>query len=63
MTQCGHNYCERCLLQVSGGRRNWECPQSRVAHNIAVKSLPRNLLIERMIEKIKNQEGLQIHSE
>ena len=54
-TPCGHNYCESCLLRVSEGRRHWECPQSRQAHNIAVKLLPRNFLIERMVERFKKE--------
>ena len=60
MTNCGHNYCERCLVQVSEGRRFWKCPQSREPHNIAVKFLPRNFLIERMVEKFQNQEIFKI---
>ena len=58
MTNCGH--CERCLVLLSGGRRIWKCPQSREPHNIAVKFLPRNFLIERMVEKFQNQESFEI---
>ena len=60
MTNCGHNYCERCLVLASGGRRFWKCPQSREPQNIAVKFLPRNFLIERMVEKFQNQESFEI---
>ena len=62
MTNCGHNYCERCLVQATEGRHLWECPQSREPHTMRVESLPRNFLIERMVEKFKNQGRFEINS-
>ena len=54
-TLCGHNYCEKCLVEVSNGQQNWSCPESRRNHDCDVKSLPRNYQIEKMVVKMKTQ--------
>ena len=47
-------------MQATEGRHLWECPQSREPHTMRVESLPRNFLIERMVEKFKNQGRFEI---
>ena len=53
MTDCGHSYCEKCLLNHTGGRPTWRCPVSRRAHTRRVQLLPRNFAIESFVESIK----------
>ena len=58
MTHCGHNYCQKCLLDFSKGEQQWNCPVCCEQHNCAVNSLPRNYHLEKLVEKFKeNQPG------
>ena len=57
-TQCGHNFCERCLDDIFNRsrrhyQRRWACPDCRQEHDCSVDSLPRSFLIEKMVEKFK----------
>ena len=60
-TSCGHSFCEKCLISVrkiqASERRNqfWTCPECRLEHHCAVKVLPRNFLVEKMVGKLKEQ--------
>ena len=53
MTHCGHVYCEKCLLDVSKGEQQWNCPVCLEQHNCTVNSLPRNYHLEKLVEKFK----------
>ena len=53
MTHCGHSYCEKCLLDVSKGEQQWNCPVCLKLHSCAVNSLPRNYHLEKLVEKFK----------
>ena len=55
-TQCGHNFCEKCLIDISNNDQNWACPECRREHHCPIKSLPRNFLIEKMVDKFKQQQ-------
>ena len=57
MTDCGHSFCERCLINFVSGKLNWNCPVSRRCHNRNVKLLPRNFVIESLVESIKPQQA------
>ena len=57
MTNCGHVYCEKCLLNISKGEQRWHCPDCRTQHNCAVNSLPRNYHLEKFIEKFKKDQS------
>ena len=50
ITDCGHNYCEDCLVKHADGQKTWICPLSRKEHHRSVNSLPRNYLIEQLVE-------------
>ena len=52
MTDCGHNYCEDCLVKHVDGRTTWMCPLSRKEYNRTVSSLPRNFLIEQLVQSM-----------
>lgn len=52
ITNCGHNYCEDCLIKHVDGRKTWICPLSRKEHDRSVSSLPRNYLIEQLVESM-----------
>ena len=52
MTDCGHNYCEDCLVKHVDGRTTWMCPLSRKGHHRTVSSLPRNYLIEQLVQSM-----------
>ena len=52
-TLCGHNFCERCLLQVKRDRREWSCPACQQVYSSSIETLPRNYLLERLVEKLK----------
>ena len=52
-TRCGHNFCEKCLNDVSNDDHRWACPECRRPHNCSVDSLLRNFFIEKMVEKFK----------
>ena len=54
-TKCGHNFCENCLLDVRGNKKQWSCPQCRKIHRCSISNLSRNFLVERFVEKFKKQ--------
>ena len=56
MSQCGHSYCEKCLIACTRGETRWECPECRQINNCSAKDLPRNFALEHMLESIKNIE-------
>ena len=41
---------------MSDNDQRWACPECRKEHNCFVNSLPRNFLIEKMVEKFKKQQ-------
>ena len=55
-TLCGHNFCEKCLLFVSKGEEEWSCPECRRVHNCSVDHIARGYLIEKYVEKFKNNQ-------
>ena len=54
-TKCGHNFCEKCLVNVRGVRKRWPCPQCRQIHVCTIDTLSRNYLVEKFVEKFKKQ--------
>ena len=43
-------------MNFASGKNNWNCPVSRRCHSRNVKSLPRNYVIESLVESIKLQQ-------
>ena len=56
ITHCGHNYCEKCLIDSSKGEQRWHCPVCQTEHIAAVNSLTRNYLLEKLVEKFKKEQ-------
>ena len=54
MSLCGHNFCSGCIGGHTRGAPNWRCPVCRQLNNRNVDSLPRNFILERMIESMRN---------
>ena len=50
---CGHNFCERCLIDVKRDREEWACPECQQVNNSSIETLPRAYLLERLVEKLK----------
>ena len=62
ITQCGHVYCEECLLDGSNGEQRWPCPECRKLHQCTVKSLTRNYHLEKLVEKFKKEKRCAKHN-
>ena len=54
-TKCGHNFCEKCLVNVKAERRRWSCPECRQDHVCSIDTLPRAYFVEKFVEKFKKQ--------
>ena len=54
-TKCGHDFCEKCLMDVKGNENQWSCPQCRKIHRCSISILSRNFSVERFVEKFKKQ--------
>ena len=52
-TLCGHNFCERCLLDVKRDREEWSCPECQQMYSSSIETLPGAYLLERFVEKLK----------
>ena len=50
-THCGHNFCEKCLVEVSRGEADWSCPECRQIHSCSIDSIARGYFIEKCVEK------------
>ena len=60
VTQCGHVFCEKCLLGISNGEQGWHCPECRNFHNCAINTLARNYHLEKLVEKFKKLNGIKL---
>ena len=58
-TRCGHNFCERCLIDVTNGQESWPCPECRQNHDCPIEDLARGYLIEKCVEKLKKKQEEQ----
>ena len=54
--ECGHNYCEGCLITVRNGQDEWQCPESRRPHRKNVEDLTRNYLVERFLDAYRKEQ-------
>ena len=48
---CGHNFCQKCLVQVYEGSDKWKCPECRTGQNKTPGRLARNRFVERAVQK------------
>ena len=54
---CQHTFCLKCLSKVVAGRGYIQCPECRTDyHNLLLKKLPRNVLLVRILEGLKNDD-------
>ena len=51
--QCGHNFCQKCLVQVCEGRHEWKCPECRTSQNKRPGRLARNRFVEKAVQAFK----------
>ena len=56
ITQCGHVFCESCLLNMTRGVQRWHCPNCRAQHNCVVNSLTRNYHLEKLVKKFNERQ-------
>ena len=56
ITPCGHNFCEKCLIEISRGKEQWSCAECRKIHNCQIDTLVRAYLIEKCVEKLKKKQ-------
>ena len=54
--ECGHNYCEGCLITVRNGQDEWQCPETRRPHKKNVEDLTRNYLVERFLDAYNKEQ-------
>ena len=54
--ECGHNYCESCLITVRNGQDEWQCPETRRPHRKNIEDLTRNYLVERFLEAYRKEQ-------
>ncbi|XP_076819773.1 uncharacterized protein LOC143465406 [Clavelina lepadiformis] len=58
MLQCGHNFCQLCLLKIVQSPQSYfQCPNCRTdvrLDNSGVEGISRNRTLENVIEKLKN---------
>ena len=53
---CGHSFCDSCLVSYAGRAASWACPKCRKVTNSTVEALPRNFDLEILVESFKNVE-------
>ena len=58
-TICGHNFCEKCLIDLRRNQGEWACPECRHLHNCSIETLTRAYFIEKMVEKFKAKQRKQ----
>ena len=58
--QCGHNFCQKCLVQVCEGRNEWKCPECRTGQNKRPGRLARNRFVERAVQAFKETNLVEI---
>ena len=59
-TLCGHNFCERCLMNIKSDREEWRCPECQHAYSCSIETIPRAYLLEKMVEKFKAKQQEQL---
>ena len=54
MCQCGHSFCDSCLVAHAGRAASWACPKCREVTNSTVEALSRNFDLENLVESLDN---------
>ena len=57
ITDCGHDFCENCLVAVRKNQPEWQCPQTRKSHTKAITELTRNYRLERFVDAYRKQQA------
>ena len=55
---CQHTFCHRCLEEIVHTHKEFRCPECRIKVDIDVDDLPRNILLNRILEALKNNPDL-----
>ncbi|KAM3925825.1 E3 ubiquitin-protein ligase SH3RF2 [Leptodactylus fuscus] len=55
---CQHTFCQPCLQRILKSRKELKCPECRTPVYCSIEELPANLLLVRLLEGIKNGQGL-----
>ena len=58
-TDCGHSFCEKCLIDLRRDREEWDCPECRHVHSCSIGTLSRAYLLEKLVEKFKTKQQEQ----
>ena len=58
VTNCGHSFCEECILVACPEASGWRCPICNQIHNHPARDLTRNFLVEQIMSSSQVQQSL-----
>jgi len=53
ITDCGHSFCEECILVARPQPDDWPCPFCNKIHNHPARDLARNFFAEQIVSSLQ----------